>query len=290
MEEWQQTMNAVISIDQEIDDKKAEMDQEEAKIEIQRNNITTDYTSTVAENGGMDRNQLEKMLAGFDKTMDSDKQHLRDLEGRMAGMKQRIEQLHQQKIGYMQEKGELQGEKNRHEANLKKRVEMMEDLANTYGLELTFTQSQQSLGGGTTQMTSTGEMSTQQSRFSTIHDDAAMPIGMNDMTDGMSVMSAMNVNITAEDLQAFGKSVQNKRAMLQEQLDAHRDQSQREEDRIAADLNNLSAKVRQVEMGTYSTEIGIDLIRFDWIILIFYPLVCRCDSLYTYPHLSHFII
>jgi len=247
MEEWQQTMNSVISIDQEIDDKKAEMDQEEAKIEIQRNNIKTDYT--VPENGDMNRTQLETMLAGFDKTMDSDKQHLQELEGRMAGMKQRIEQLHQQKIGFMQEKGELQGEKNRHEANLKKRVEMMEDLANTYGLELTFTQSQQSLGGGTTQMTSTGEMSTQQSRFSTIDDDAAMPgMGMHDMTDGMSVMSAMNVNITAEDLQAFGKSVQNKRTMLQDQLDGHRVQSQREEDRIAADYTTLSAKVRQVEM------------------------------------------
>ena len=107
----------------------------------------------------------------------------------------------------------------------------MEELATKYGLELTFSQTQQ-----------TDMMSTQQSRLS-------FTSAMGD--DNMSQNTASTIHLTIEDLEAFSRSVQNKRNDLLRDLEEKRKECREADDSIQTELSDLKAKITTVETGKH---------------------------------------
>jgi flagellar motility protein MotE (MotC chaperone) len=104
----------------------------------------------------------------------------------------------------------------------------MEELANKYGLELSTSQTADILN-------------TQGS-----HNDD----GVSVFTSG-TVGTSSTIQITDEDLDAFERSVASKRDKLKEQLNEHRNQSEKAEDSIQSELAELSGKIKAIENGKF---------------------------------------
>lgn len=206
----------------EIDDIGNKIESEGVRIETQKNGLQTDYTAT------MKREQLEIVLEGFDKTMDSDVRELRSNNERMQEIQAKIENLKEKQMALLGEKGRLEGEKRSYDENLQLRIELMEELANKYGLELSTSQTADILN-------------TQGS-----HNDD----GVSVFTSG-TVGTSSTIQITDEDLDAFERSVASKRDKLKEQLNEHRNQSEKAEDSIQSELAELSGKIKAIENGKF---------------------------------------
>ena len=214
-----------------IDDIKNRVDSETVRIETHKAGLRTDLTLTKK------RVDLENILKGFSKAMEADEHNLKLVTDRIAEIDSKIAGLAQVQVQKSEEKGVLMGEKKINDYNTQKRLELMEELATKYGLELTFSQTQQTEG-----------MGTQQSRFSsssgtTIDDD-----GISVFTSGTS-NSQGSIQITAEDLDAFHRSVEVRSKELQEQLREHREQTSRGEDNIQNELSDLNGKIKALENG-----------------------------------------
>ena len=164
---------------------------------------------------------------------------------KLESMEQQIDQFKEMQVDKSGEKGLLQGERNLNDGNMRRRIELMEELANKYGLELTFSQSQsQSQGQG-----QGGGMGTQQSRFSndaTMDDDSDHE---HPASGSMTIGSQELIQITAEDLDAFHRSVEVKRKELEEQLKHHQKQSMLGEDNVQKELSELMGKLNSIENG-----------------------------------------
>ena len=205
----------------------------------------------------MSREDLENTLKGFEKEMKDGEQQLEQVNNRMTTIDEKIGELAQAKVYKSEEKGRLIGEKQSHDANTKARLDLMEELANKYGLDLTFSQTQSSQMG----------MGTQQSRVS-ISDSTNMDI------DDMTLTSGTQIQITAEDLEAFNRSVLAKKTELEDQLKEHREQASRGEDNIQNELSELTGKIKALQNGEFLT-------RFPVSYRVFFPAIQY--SLYIVP-------
>ena len=113
------------------------------------------------------------------------------------------------------------GEKKVYDQCLMKRVHLMEEMANKYGLELSFSQTQD------TQSTSmTGYMGTQQSHIS---------VGNETISEQTISTDLSSIHLTEEDLQAFRNSVEAKMSELHSQLQDHIKRCQDDEDIIQSE-------------------------------------------------------
>lgn len=225
IEEWQDQRKKGDDLQAKIDDISYKIDNETVRIETQKNGLQSDFTET------MKREDLENVLKGFGKTMDIDARELRAANERVDEIKSKIKSAKDQQLSSLGEKGNLEGEKRMHDENLQTRIELMEELANKYGLELSISQTQQ-----------TDIMNTQGSHISA-NDD-----GISVFTSGTMATSS-NIQITDEDLEAFERSVAAKREELKEQLDEHRNRSRGAEDSIQNELTELSGKIKAIESG-----------------------------------------
>ena len=225
--ECQKELKKVDDIQYEIDDIEYKIDSEVVRIKTQKNGLQTDYTIT------MEKEELENVLRGFGKTMDSDIKELRTSNERMQEIQTKIESLKEKQMSLMGDKGRLEGEKRSYDENLQIRIELIEELANKYGLELSISQTQQ-----------TDIFNTQGSH--TTNDD-----GVSVFTSGTMGTPSI-IQITDEDLEAFEKTVAAKREELKEQLSEHRNRSERAEDNIQNELAELSGKIKAIENGKFT--------------------------------------
>lgn len=222
MKQLQEEVRKVDDLQASIEDIGIKIDNETVRIETQKNGLQTDFT------GSKTRQELENVLKGFGKSMESDAKDLKVANDRMNAIQGRIASLKQKQMDLLSEKGKLEGEKSIHDSNLQNRIDLMEELANKYGLELTFSQTQQTDG-----------MNTQ---GSLITDDDGISLFTSN-THG----SAASIHITDEDLEAFERSVVAKRSRLEEQLKEHIDMSRIGEDNIQNDLSELNGKIKSIE-------------------------------------------
>ncbi len=236
MEEWSVILAEGDTIQEEIEEMKIDMERDEALMDVHRKNLTEDFTTNCSEH------DLQKMLRGSEDGVEDDIKKKEQAEEELEVLKRRISRLGEKKVQFAEDKGLLTGEKKLYEKNLQTRVELMEELASTYGLELSFSQSQ-------SQTQQTNMMSTQQSRFSTASETTMGGGGGDGASAFTSGTFGSMIQITAEDVAAFQKSVDHKRGDLATQLQDHRDESQRLEDSVNNELNDLTAKVKTVENG-----------------------------------------
>ena len=227
---WGDQLAAVDKIQGLMDDLLTRFDNENIRIAMQKSTLQQDYTETKT------KDELETVIKGFERNMESDVRELQAANERIARIESRIETLKQKQVQKAGERGMIMGEKKIYDVNLQKRIELMEELATKYGLELTFSQTQPTQG-----------MNTQQSRFSTGSNTTADD-GTSVFTSG-TMGTASTIQITTEDLDAFHRSVDMKLQELKEQLKEHRARSESGEDAIQKELNELSAKVKSAENG-----------------------------------------
>jgi len=231
---WGKTLSKYGKIEHEINEKFSFMEQEEVRIETHQKGLVTDMTQTNT------KDDLEDKLMTFDRQMQGDVKTLNETKAKVKKSEAKIADLTKQKVELSESRGQLMGEKKLHESNLFKRIELMEELATEYGLELTFSQTQQTDGGGG------GIINTQQSSRSRLSISSDWGIDNNNTFSQGSTVNT--IQLTNEDLEAFERSVSKKRQQLQQQLDEYRDLSQKEEDSIQTELSNLKAKVTTVEI------------------------------------------
>ena len=222
-------LDQVEELSSNFSQKKKESDTLDVKITTLKKGLLDDMTESHS------LFELEQMKAGFGQKMNDDTKQLQVVKDQMNAMQRDIADWKEKKIDLTGEKGLLMGEKKLHEERLVKRVEMMEELASTYGLELSFSQlSQQSKNNMSTQMTNSDSNDT-------FHHDVGMSQGMT------STLSADNIHLTEEDLEAFRRSVENKRSFLERDLEECRSESRKADDKIQTELSNLKAQITTIE-------------------------------------------
>ena len=121
----------------------------------------------------------------------------------------------------------------------------MEEVSNSYGLDLSFSQFTQgtSGGGGGTAIT--------QGDTTTIIDDDNHGSGSHEDDPTAPSSSQETYAITTEDMEAFQRGVERKRRELSDNLDEHRRMGQIEEDNLQGYLRDLSAKLKSIENGVF---------------------------------------
>jgi DNA repair protein RAD50 len=213
-----------IDVHDAIEEKKNLMSQEEARAETLRASLSEDLSHKSKED-------LEGMVSGFEQNVDTDRENLAAIEKEINQIENNIRHLQNKEKERMGERGSLLAEKKIYEENCVKRLELMEELATKYGLDLSISQSQQ-----------VDLMSTQINRFG---DDSTI----GDSTLGSSV----SVTITSEDIAAFEESIRRKKKEIEEQLMSYRDASRIGEDEIQARLSEVYGKIKSIEIGTYKS-------------------------------------
>lgn len=208
-----------IDVHDAIEEKKNLMSQEEARAETLRASLSEDLSHKSKED-------LEGMVSGFEQNVDTDRENLAAIEKEINQIENNIRHLQNKEKERMGERGSLLAEKKIYEENCVKRLELMEELATKYGLDLSISQSQQ-----------VDLMSTQINRFG---DDSTI----GDSTLGSSV----SVTITSEDIAAFEESIRRKKKEIEEQLMSYRDASRIGEDEIQARLSEVYGKIKSIEI------------------------------------------
>lgn len=222
LSELQEQISKGDELQANIDDIGNKIDNETVRIETQKNGLQKDFTDSKT------REELENVLKGFGKSMESDARELQAANGHMQEMQARIASLKDKQMDLLREKGKLEGEKNVNDLNLQHRIELMEELANKYGLELSFTQTQHTEGINT--------------QGSHITDDDGISV-----FTGSTAGSSSSIQITDEDLEAFERCVKVKRNRLEEQLNEHRELSRLGEDNIQNELSELNGRIKSIE-------------------------------------------
>lgn len=209
-----------IDVHDAIEEKKNLLSQEEARAETLRASLSEDLSHKSKED-------LEGMVSGFEQNVDTDRENVEAIESEIHQIENDIMHLQEKEKERMGERGSLLAEKKIYEENCVKRLELMEEMATKYGLDLSISQSQQ-----------IDLMSTQINRFG------------DDSTVGDStVESGVNVAITSEDIAAFEESIRRKKKEIEDQLMVYRDTCRIEEDEIQARLSEIHGKMKSIEMG-----------------------------------------
>lgn len=209
-----------IDVHDAIEEKKNLLSQEEARAETLRASLSEDLSHKSKED-------LEGMVSGFEQNVDTDRENVEAIESEIHQIENDIMHLQEKEKERMGERGSLLAEKKIYEENCVKRLELMEEMATKYGLDLSISQSQQ-----------IDLMSTQINRFG------------DDSTIGDStVESGVNVSITSEDIAAFEESIRKKKKEIEDQLLVYRDTYRIEEDDIQARLSEIHGKIKSIEMG-----------------------------------------
>lgn len=199
----------------------AQMSNEMVRLETQKKSLLKDYTESKT------REDLEDILRGYEKQMKNASRQYAQINQRLEECQRDIDLRNEERMSILGDKGKLENEKATYDTNLQKRIEMMEELATKFGLELTFSQSQE-----------TEMMNTQGSAASVF-------------TGGFSGGTNTTIQITDDDLEAFVRSVKMKKDDLDGQLSEQKSRKKRIEDRIQEELGELNGKLKSIENGEY---------------------------------------
>lgn len=218
-----QECNVIIEKDEDI---KAEIEAMNNIINQEEARAETLQASLIEDLSHKSKAELEAMAAGFDQNVEIDRENLLAIEGKISEINNDIKSLMEDEKQMTGMKGSLLAEKKINDDNCQRRLEIMEELATKFGLELSITQSQP-----------LDLMSTQMNRFG------------DDSTIGELTAGSCNIAITDEDIVAFEESIQRKRVEIERQLKKFRESCRTGEDEIQAQLNEFTGKIKSFENG-----------------------------------------
>lgn len=223
-------MSKVERLDNEIESSKNNLNQEQMVVKKQRSMLEKDLTRKHS------LRELQDQLRDYQQQITGQLQEEEVLRQQCDKLHQDIETARQAEIGLTSNMGKLSAEKEAHEKNVRERFKTMENIAQTYSIELT--QLSQTQGGNS------------------LAASLSQSILADDDDDGSAFIS-----ITAEDMQGFFQALEAKEASLRESLKEHKDRFQTEEDVITGFLTELGGKLQAIENGEFLLGVGAFIVR-----------------------------
>jgi DNA repair protein RAD50 len=218
MNEAGEIINEMLTIDEDIDRVKNELNRTSSVAEAQRKMLDQDLTETHTVQ------QLNDMLRDFDSKMASQVGKKEELENELMTIENKIEELRKQEKELNSSMGRYAAEKEAHEVRVKERYTTMENIAQKFNVDLRATATQDTTFAGT----------------------------MNDRSQSQTVAGASQddtMTIAPEDMQCFFQVLQKKEDALKVDLKTKRENLQAQEDDLQATLTELGGKLKAVESG-----------------------------------------
>jgi DNA repair protein RAD50 len=217
MDEAGEIINQMLTIDEDIDRVKNELNRTSSVAEAQRKMLDQDLTETHTVQ------QLNDMLRDFDNKMASQVGKKDELETELKTIENKIEELRAKEKELNSSMGRYAAEKEAHEIRVKERYTTMENIAQKFNVDLRATATQDTYGASMTPRSQT------QTVVGASQDDT--------------------MTIAPEDMQCFFQVLQKKEDGLKADLKSKRENLQSQEDELQAALTELGGKLKAVESG-----------------------------------------
>jgi DNA repair protein RAD50 len=210
------------------------IDDIDSEIELRKNEIATKMQIMNKQRAMLDEDltrqcsvkELQEMLRDFDEKMKSQFERKQELESECQRMQQEIESLRREEMRLTSQMGKLAAEKEAHEIRLRDRYTLMENIAQTYSVDL-----QVSLTQGVN------------TSFA-----GSMTAGTASQTMGGGTQDTL-VSITSDDMQGFFQALDQRDTELDANLKEHIERTQTQEDKLQSILTELGGRLRSIESG-----------------------------------------
>jgi DNA repair protein RAD50 len=212
-------INQVEDIENEIESSKNELERHRFVVKKQRTMLETDMTS----NHSMQ--ELKDMLRNFDEKVSAQIERKDDMEKEYRGLEKEIESLRKDEMRLNSELGKLSAEREAHEKRLRERFAKMENIAQTYSVDLNVSQTQ-------------GNMSLA----------ASTTASMASQTVGGASQETV-ASITPEDMKSFFRALDTKEEGLKADRKSQKERIQAQEDKLQSKLAELTEKRNSIENG-----------------------------------------
>ena len=229
----QKIIEKISQIRQRSQNKKTEIDKEQVRVETIKGTLLENLTNQSIVT-------LENRLQGFEGLLATDEKELKEAERSIKDIKTEIATSQQKQFDLTQRKGVLLAEKANYEKDLKRRIEIMVDIHNTYDLK--YDQSQGSYKDGNIQ-----EFGTQATSFgrSILSQGSVTTLGRP-----LTMLSQESITIVPEeDLLAFQSAIKDKLEELGAELLKVKRQHQKVDDEIQGNIGECSSKIHGLEAG-----------------------------------------
>jgi DNA repair protein RAD50 len=203
------------------EDRRAELDKAMALLDSKKSSLDEDLTEKHSAR------QLKDMMRDFEANVEKQQERKLDLSAEIRSIRDAKEAIRQEDSNLREQIGKLQAERARYEEVSQERLDAMDQMAQKYDIELPVSQ---------TQNTSFTQGSL-----------ASQTIGNGAITGTQNT----GVAVSKEDMKLFLGAVKEKEAEIKENLRNHREQAQKQMDYVQDQLNELNAKQKALEHGTY---------------------------------------
>lgn len=217
MKRAQEIAEKVGSANDDLEEKRVEYDREQTKAKTQKSMLQENLTEKHS------LRELKDMLSDFDEQMAGQLERKQDMENDCQALRNKIESYRQDEMQLKGQIAKLEAEREAHDKVLKDRIRKMEQIAQTYSIDLQVTQTQTTL-------------------LSNTQDTEA------DDTVAGGTQTSM-VTVAEEDMRAFYGALEEKEKELEQQLRRYREESQAAEDQLQVILGDLMGKQKSIENG-----------------------------------------
>lgn len=238
---YEKVLNEMQELSDRAGDLRNEVDRDMTVAASKRSMLEEDWTETQSAE------RLEAMLSGFDDVIRGDVRRRDEAEAKSSAIEDDIERLRGRVVSLNSRRGKLEAEAEAHDAVVRGRFKLVDDIASRYDLTEVAALSQRSaarLTGTQGTTASQGPIGTQQSAVSAL---TGTTPGRPSLGSGTVLSQDETAGLTAEDMEMVKRSIDAKERELKEELVDHRRASQREEDALQEGLGELQAKMRGVE-------------------------------------------
>lgn len=202
--------------EQELMQMQGLIDQHQATLKRQQSMVEQDLSDTHS------MEDINQMLRGFDVKLKDEISKRDDLESNIQSLNANIDSLHQNEMELKTKMGKLVSEKEAHESRLKDRIRMMESIASAYNFNL-------------------------QEVTQTQHTNTSLDDSMNNASQ--SIETEKLIEISADEMQGFFRRTEEILKALNDDLKAHKEKNQSEEDVIQKYLIELGGELGALEKG-----------------------------------------
>lgn len=207
-------------------------DLNDTKGKLSRNMINMNSKKSLIEKKYFETHTMEEikeMLQDFDEKAKEIKEQESDILAKTTSIQNDIDSLHEKEMDLKSQVGRFQSKKEEHEKRVRRRLQMMEKLTQTYDVQLRF-----SLTQGTNASFLAAGMASQ-----------------SILGGGASQDTMTTSEIGAEDMRSFLTSLDDKGAEFEERLKDHLKVSHEEQDKLSLQLQSLGGKQKAIEEGSF---------------------------------------
>jgi DNA repair protein RAD50 len=222
----------------EAADRRAELDKATALLDSKKSSLDKDLTEKNSAR------ELKDLIRDFEATVEKQQERKLDLSTEIQSIRDAKEAIRQDDSNLREQIGKLQAERNRYEEVVQERLGAMDKMAQKYDIELPVSQ---------TQNTSFTQGSV-----------ASQTVGNSTVTGTQDTV----IEVSKEDMKLFLGAVKDKEAEIKENLRTHREQAQKQLDHVQDQLNELNAKQKALEHGTYHRQRKMSCMSFRRLIVL----------------------